>query len=117
MATIKTSGGKIITKGGKPSCTCCGPCSPNLKFLYGFFSNGDPEDDEYYVFEGSLNSGLFTEVGGDGEVANSGGSSWSIMLKGISEWQTLSSTSRCDPSADYGIDQGSFSLVISLTPF
>jgi hypothetical protein len=54
--TIKTQGGKVITKGGKVSCECCGPPEPDppccpyraIDLLEEFYSGDDLPDTLFY---------------------------------------------------------------------
>ena len=58
MAIKITADGKIVTKGGLPSCACCG-CSPNYTTIYVRAWYGDPIEIEDFTMSGSLNSGYF----------------------------------------------------------
>lgn len=40
MAVIKTIAGKVVTRGGLPSCTCCGPPPTELEIKYGWEGTG-----------------------------------------------------------------------------
>lgn len=129
MPTIKlNSSGLVITKGGLPSCACCGLCSPDVLFVYSevvFDPGGTPSTSEYVLDEGSdqgLNAGFF--IGGAGLA----GLYWNTDLDPnqwvfiISEIEGLATgidgpiTSRCDPQGLYqnGVE---FNATVSFLPF
>jgi hypothetical protein len=129
MPTIKlNTSGLVITKGGLPSCTCCGLCSPNVFFVYSevvFDPGGTPSTSEWVLDEasaGGLNAGFF--IGGAGLA----GLYWDTDLEPnewvfyISEIEGLASgidgpiTSRCNPQGVY--KKGSeFNATVSFLPF
>ena len=67
MATIKVQGGKVITKGGKVSCTCCGECCmyPAQALVDGIYSDDDlPDQITYnYFFNGNPGSIILNRSG------------------------------------------------------
>lgn len=47
MPAIKTVGGKVVTKSGKPSCTCCCPVCDSIEIWFEWatqYGEGDPND-------------------------------------------------------------------------
>jgi hypothetical protein len=113
MATIKiTTDGKVITKNGKPSCTCCG-CSPNYTVIYVRFYTGYPEVTiQYYTIVGSLNLGYFYMIEGE-EVSSL---LWIEPFPGQEPfepfWQYLGGTfcgnDRCSPMSVPGVVEFSY---------
>ncbi len=114
MPTIKTNGGSVILKDGKPSCSCCDgceQCTPSTLHIYAeYFADdaiGDPVGPLYYDAEVDLTASgtpcqviitlTFAGPFGDIEIdlvwdADLG--TWSI-----GEW--ADSSLRCDPSGIY----------------
>jgi hypothetical protein len=120
MATIKTSGGKIITKGGKPSCTCCG-CNPDVLIVYAQITVFDPEYGEAQFnreLSGGLNAGLFTSVEGlvfllyDTERSPK---QWVAVVSELDEQALGPVVNRCDPQGLYVANE--FTVRISFDPF
>lgn len=129
MPTIKiNTSGLVITKGGLPSCACCGVCSPDVLAVYSevvFDPSGTPSTSEWVLDEGSgqgLNAGFF--LGGAGLA----GLYWDTDLE-TNQWVFIVSeidglatgidgpiTSRCNPTGVY--EKGAeFTATISLLPF
>ena len=121
MAIKITAGGKIITKGGLPSCTCCGPCSPNVTTIYmeHVVDPGGSNTVTYITLTGSLNDGTFTGTGPGGTISVS----WDTISE---EWDVADDTygtvadylqtpNRCDPDGVYTED-GTYEVTISFTP-
>jgi len=128
MATIKlNTGGSVILKGGKPSCACCGACSPEVTTLYAEYVTdplGTPTT-SYIELTGSLNDGLFEGTGPNGTISLQTTEypdydwdyGWFITDPAYDE--SIASTTRCDPTGVY-IDgdgvENEYSVTISFTP-
>ncbi len=119
MPTIKvTSEGKIILKDGKPSCTCCGPCSPDVMTVYVEYIE-DPEGypvTSYFELLGSLNDGLFGPDAGYSLEWDDGLAQWTFTDPayglGIGP-----GSSRCDPETYYSNDPVvQYYATVSFTP-
>ena len=129
MPTIKiNSSGLVITKGGLPSCTCCGVCSPDVLVVYSevvFDPDGTPSTSAYVLDEGSdqgLNAGFF--FGGAGLASLY----WDTELDPnqwiyiIAEVDGLASgvdgpiASRCNPAGVYE-NGAEFTATVSFLPF
>lgn len=124
MPTIKTTAaGLIITKGGKPSCSCCGPCSPDVTTVYVehvIDPLGSPEV-TYVTLTGSLNAGTFIGAGPSGllELIWGGISSgWYIQDGTIGTVpENTALTRRCNPQGLYdGSAYGMLEATVSFTP-
>lgn len=129
MPTIKlTSSGLVITKGGLPSCSCCGVCSPDVLAVYSevvFDPGGTPSTSEWVLDEGSdqgLNAGFF--IGGAGLA----GLYWDTELD-PNQWIFIVSeitgiatgvdgpiTNRCNPSGVYE-NGAEFNATVSFLSF
>jgi hypothetical protein len=120
MATIKTSGGKIITKGGKPSCTCCG-CNPDVLIVYAQITVFDPEYGEAQFNEelsGGLNAGVFSSDGGLVSLfwdTDRSPKQWVAVVSELDLQALGPVVKRCDPEGLYVADI--FTVRISFTPF
>jgi hypothetical protein len=90
MPTIKlTAEGKVITKGGLPSCTCCGGCATNCDGPWGLGYDSLPETVEVrfvFPFEGLAST--FTRIGKCAWQANEGAAYG--MLQYCVDWQITS---------------------------
>lgn len=122
MPTIKTQAGKVVTKGGLPSCTCCddGTCDPDettycvdLAFLGGGNST--------YTVVGSLNSGIFYYVDLDDTepflIWNESSLRWQVsdgIFGVISDPFSGGSTDRCDPVGSGYDASGAWTATVSL---
>lgn len=112
MATIKlTAGGSVVLKGGKPSCTCCGPCSPDVATVYVEYTDdplGSPTV-SYFEMTGGLNAGLFEGTAPTGycylQPETEGSDQWVFFDSVYGQAYALGSF-RCDPQGDYEDNDG-----------
>ena len=123
MAIKITAGGKIITKGGLPSCTCCGPCSPDVTTVYVEYVDdplGTPSVG-YFEMTGSLNAEEFTGgVSGTATLRTEtpGSDQWIFDDPSYGQAYGLG-TFRCDPQGEYSDADGvenEYSVTVSFTP-
>lgn len=123
MPTIKlTTGGSVVLKGGKPSCTCCGPCSPNATTVYIEYNN-DPLGSPvvtYFEMTGSLNTGYFAGAGPNGTCTLEWleiGEYWQFICAGNGEGFGGPTPVRCNPGDDtYREATDLYEAIASLTP-
>jgi len=115
MPTIKlNSSGLIITKGGLPSCTCCGVCSPNITTVYAEMDITSESGLSYETLTGSLNSGEFV---GERLILSYSGESWFVQAQEIGTFSPIPVLTRCDPFGEYFNATGLDTVIISATPF
>jgi hypothetical protein len=124
---IKTSGGKVITKNGKPSCSCCGGgCVPDVSIVYAqvvFDPEGSPVVIEY-MLTGGLNEGRFVFGENNPILAwreNLTPNQWTFGELLFSGQDTAfgvdgPATNRCDPQGVYQ-SADEYMVTISFLPF
>lgn len=97
MASIKLQGGKVITKNGKPSCTCCiTECCmyPAQELIDGIYSDDDlPDELEYfYNFQGAPAGSIILQRSGQVYSAALGDVQFNVQIQ-ASRWvYTVTST-------------------------
>lgn len=103
MPTLKlSSAGSVILKNGSPSCTCCGPCSPDVDTVYVEYTEdpyGLPET-AYFTLTGSLNAGLFEGSGAELRWVEEDGQ-WAFTPPGDVVPGLGPIIERCDPQGIY----------------
>lgn len=121
MPSIKlTPGGSaVLLKSGNPTCTCCGPCDPDIDTLYIEYQNDDASF-SYYTLTGSLNAGSFTGSGTYGPLSltwDEGTSLW--VLDDSNHTYIIPGTDpqdRCDAEQGYFFPHTGTACVTSYTP-
>lgn len=114
MPTIRrTAENKIITKDGKPSCGCCGPCTPDVLTVYVEQSVGPV----YFEMDGSLNVGTFLSDPAGFSIEWIGGE-WVMSQLGIDFEPLQDNTIRCDPQGIYRleVDDTTLDFTVSFSP-
>lgn len=91
MPISVTPDGKVITRGGLPSCTCCG-CPEQTAVCVATGFDFDPPVSQS-LFLGSISSGSFTD---SGIVLSWDGTEWNIDGVGYG-----GNVTRCDPTGYY----------------
>ena len=136
MPTIKLNAGKVVLKGGKPSCTCCDTCEqcdPDTITIDWEWRNTDEDPDEVYT--GTATISLFANIATADDAADHGvPEGYCFAVASISffylRWDALSGnwsidnvmgsqdpTTRCDPSGIYEEYSGApITITISITP-
>ena len=104
---------RVVTKGGKPSCTCCG-CDPELEEIYAEVIDNATSYVVYLTLTGSLNGGYFND--GDTFVTwIPENIAWDFGSFTYGTSDNFTSV-RCDPSAVFSTDGGDFGITLSTTP-
>jgi hypothetical protein len=122
MPTIKlNANGDVILKNGSPSCTCCGPCSPDVLTVYvEYYQDTLPSPTtSYFTLTGSLNAGLFEDEDGNllrwnGPSESPNNDQWVFVPVDFPIEHTNPLLTRCDPEGVLSFE--TFTATISFTP-
>ncbi len=104
MAIKTTTSGLVITRGGLPSCTCCGLCSPEVTTVYVEELNTTTSAVTYYTLTGSLNDGFFTGLNSESLIVRLDwllDYYWGCTVDAGDEIVPSFEPPRCDPQAVY----------------
>ena len=80
MATIKRNGDRVILKGGRVSCSCCGCCMYYAQALADGLYTADDLPDEIELRQGTFPTEIFTRSG-NGYTGTLVGAPWTIELR------------------------------------